>query len=437
MNVLLIGSGGREHCLAWKINQSSNVKKIYAIPGNPGIEKIGRCFDISTSKDYFGSIKDFVLQNDIDYTIVGPEAPLVDGIVDYFNGFGLKIFGPDSKASKIEGSKVFTKNLCNKYKIPTAASVIFLRSEVENAKIYLNNLSEDNFPIVLKVDGLAAGKGVLICKSKKEALDALADCLVNNLFGKAADNIIFEEFIDGYEVSLLNLCDGKNIIPMVMAQDYKKIYDDDQGKNTGGMGSYSPVPFIDEKLYDKILNKIIHPTFESLKSEGIKYKGILYGGIIIKDGEPYLLEYNCRFGDPETQAILPRLNEDLLELLIACSDSTLPDRNLNWYESRCVCVVLASKGYPETSSKGDLIKGLEKYENYHKDFTDNDVLVFHAGTKMENGNIYTNGGRVLNVISKSSTFKITRDNIYRELSNIKFNGMQYRKDIALKVAQEV
>ncbi len=456
MNVLIIGSGGREHCLAWKVSQSSLVKKIFSIPGNPGIKQIGSCFNLEVKKENFKLIKDFALQNNIDFTIVGPEAPLVDGIVDYFNNFGLKIFGPDSNAARIEGSKVFTKNLCKKYNIPTAESVIFFREEIDKIKNYINKLSEKRFPLVLKVDGLAAGKGVIICKNKQEALDGLNDCLEKNIFGSAADKIIIEDFIEGFEVSILNLCDGKDIIPMVLAQDYKKIFDNDIGKNTGGMGSFSPVPFVSDKLYEKILNLIIYPTFEALKKENIYYKGILYGGIIISNDEPYLLEYNCRFGDPETQVILPRLEDDLVELLLSCINGKLANQKLHWDNLKCVCVVIASKGYPESSSKGDLIEGLDKinsqsYNFKNKNFNEfsdlnndikinsflaenkkNNVLIFHAGTKFENQKYYTNGGRVLNLVSKAPTFKDARKNIYSEILKINFEGMQYRKDIALK-----
>ncbi len=342
MNVLIIGSGGREHCLAWKISQSNLIKKIFAIPGNPGIAKIGSCFETDIIRQNFEKIKDFVIQNDIDFTVVGPEAPLVDGIVDYFNNYGLKIFGPDSISSKIEGSKVFTKNLCKKYNIPTANAIIFLREEIKKAFEYVDKLSENHFPVVVKVDGLAAGKGVLICKNKNEALSALEQCLIKNIFGSAADKIIIEEFIDGYEVSVLSLCDGKNIVPMALAQDYKKIFDNDLGKNTGGMGSYSPVPFVNENLYRKILDTIIFPTYDALKYEGINYKGVLYGGIIVSKDEPYLLEYNCRFGDPETQPILMRLKSDLLPPLVACAEGRLDEVEMEWDDRAAVWVVIAT-----------------------------------------------------------------------------------------------
>jgi phosphoribosylamine--glycine ligase len=430
LNILIIGNGGRENCLAWKIHGSPFVNKIYAIPGNPGIQKIGSCHESGVSKSSFPEIKDFVLNNNIDFTIVGPEAPLVDGIVDYFKSYGLKIFGPDMNSARIEGSKVFTKNLCARYKIPTADSAVFLKSEYQDSRKYINGRGKDDFPIVLKVDGLAAGKGVIICNEKNEALSVLDEIMLKNLFGASADRIIIEEFIQGYEVSLLNFCDGRKIVPLVPAQDYKKIFDNDEGKNTGGMGSYSPVSFVGENLLKKMLDKIIYPTYEALKNEKITYRGILYGGIIVRDDEPLLLEYNCRFGDPETQVILPRLNEDLPEILISCSEGSLTDKPLSWDESKCVCVVLASGGYPESSSKGDLIEGVEE------EFGQNGVLIFHAGTKLENGNIYTNGGRVLNIVSKASEFKKARENIYRRISGIKFNGMQYRKDIALKVEED-
>lgn len=429
MKVLIIGSGGREHCLAWKISKSDLVDKIYAIPGNPGIALIAECHEMPINRDNFNNIINFVEEKDIEFTIVGPEAPLVDGIVDLFNARGHKIFGPDKIASVLEGSKVYTKNLCEKYGIPTASSTTFKRSQTEEAIKFIKKINTSDFPVVIKADGLAAGKGVIIADSMKLAEIAVNDIFINNAFGNSGENIIIEDFIRGFEVSILNLCDGKNIIPMVLAQDYKKIYDNDEGKNTGGMGSYSPVPFVSTTLFDKILDRIIYPTYDALLKEKIQYKGILYGGIIVKEGSPYLLEYNCRFGDPETQVILPRLNDDLLEILIKCSDGNLGNSRLGWSKEKCVCVVIASRGYPENSSGGDKITGLEMFDN------DKDVLVFHAGTKKANGNIVTNGGRVLGLVSSSSSFRQTRINIYDAVKKINFNGMQYRRDIAKGVEE--
>jgi phosphoribosylamine--glycine ligase len=430
MKVLIIGSGGREHCLAWKISKSDFIDKIYAIPGNPGINSLAECLNIPVTKDKYDDILNFVKEKGIDLTVIGPEPPLVDGIVDYFNSKGHKIFGPEKKASMLEGSKVFTKNLCKKYRIPTADSEIFIRKDYERALKYIKQINKSQFPIVIKADGLAAGKGVIIADSREQAEKTVKDIFINNVFGSSGDTIIIENFIKGFEVSILNLCDGRDIIPLVLAQDYKKIFNGDKGKNTGGMGSYSPVPFIDDKLLNKILNNIIYQTYNALLKEGIKYKGILYGGIIVSEGDPYLLEYNCRFGDPETQAILPRLESDLLEILMKCVDGNLGSSSLGWSNNRCACVIVASRGYPESSSSGDIIKGLEVLEN------NDDVLVFHAGTRISNGNLVTNGGRVLGLVSSSNSFKQSRQNIYRSLENIKFKGMQYRKDIALRVEEK-
>jgi phosphoribosylamine--glycine ligase len=431
MDVLVIGSGAREHCICRKLKSGSDTGKIYAIPGNPGISRLGQSYDLGTGSGNFKDIADFAMEKQVGCTIVGPEAPLAEGIVDYFNGRGLRIFGPDKRAAAIEGSKVFTKQLCEKYSIPTAASITFERSQYQKALSYIENLGEDDFPIVLKADGLAAGKGVIIPESKQSAVREFNNYFIKDAFGSAGDRLIIEKFIRGFEVSVLCLCDGKNILPMALAQDYKKIFDDDNGKNTGGMGSYSPVPFVDAKLYKKILEQIIYPTYDGLFNEGIAYKGILYGGIMVSAGnEPLLLEYNCRFGDPETQAILPRLESDLLEVLVKCADGKLGSSTLKWDNSKSVCVVLASGGYPETSSKDDLIGGLDLLED------NRDVEVFHAGTKSDGTGIYTNGGRVLSIVAKGKTFKDARKKVYTAISDIKFEGMQYRKDIALKVEED-
>ncbi|MDD5658601.1 MAG: phosphoribosylamine--glycine ligase [Actinomycetota bacterium] len=429
MNILIIGSGGREHCLAWKISQSKLVDKLFAIPGNAGISQIAVCENISCSKENFGNILQFIEKNGIHLTIVGPEAPLVDGIVDYLSKKGHLVFGPDQTAAQIEGSKVFTKKLCMSHDIPTAKAEFFNKSELDKAISYIKGLKENEFPYVIKADGLAYGKGVIIAQSKEELLDALDGFFIKNRFGKSGQDIVIEEFISGFEVSLLCLCDGKKLIPLDLAQDYKKIFDGDNGKNTGGMGSYSPLPFIDEVLYEKILNKIVLPTFHALKDENINYTGVLYAGIIVRGNEPYLLEYNCRFGDPETQVVLPRLKNDIVPVLLDCARGSLRDIKLKWDDEKTVCVVLASKGYPETSSKGDIISGLEEIKSKK------DVFVFHAGTKKDGDKTVTDGGRVLNVVAKADTFKEARILGYEAIERIGFNGMQFRKDIALKVEE--
>ena len=427
MKVLVTGSGGREHCLVWKISKSKLVDKIYAVPGNAGIEKQAECLNINVSNGNFSALLQLVEDKKIDLTVVGPEAPLVDGIVDDFRSRGYVIFGPNKKASMLEGSKVFTKKLLQKYNIPTAKGVFFKKEDYEDAVLYLKKMKKKEFPIVIKADGLAAGKGVIIADDVEQAIEAIKDCFIRNKFGSSGSKIIVENFLSGFEVSILCLCDGSDITPMVLAQDYKRIYDYDKGKNTGGMGSYSPVPLVSKEIYSKILEKVIYPTYDALIKENIKYQGILYGGLIIKDSEPYLLEYNCRFGDPETQVILPRLEEDLVPLLLKCTSGNLGKVKLSWDSSRCVCVVVASRGYPESSSKGDIIDGLDELEK------GDETVIFHAGTKKKGRSIVTNGGRVLGVVAKASSFKQSRQRVYSAIKNIKFNGMQYRKDIALKV----
>jgi phosphoribosylamine---glycine ligase len=424
LNILVIGSGGREHCLVWKISKSPLVNEIYAIPGNAGIAKVAECVKIGTSKDNFHEIAQFAEDKEIDLTVVGPEAPLVDGIVDYFNERGLKIFGPNGRAAAIEGSKVFTKEFMESNNIPTPGGVILEKKDYDKAKFYIENCKK--FPIVIKADGLAAGKGVIIARDRGNALEAIEDCFTRNKFGVSGDRIIIEEFLDGYELSVLSLCDGKNIIPMAPAQDYKRIFDNDRGSNTGGMGSYSPVPMVDEKTYGRILDEIIFPTYDALIKNNIEYKGVLYAGIMISNGDPYLLEYNCRFGDPETQVILPRLEDDLVPLLMECAESNLKRKEVRWNDNRCVCVVAASGGYPQGSSKGDIIRGFENFDG------NGDIVIFHAGTKIEGDNIVTDGGRVFGVVSSAASFKETREKVYSAMEKINFRGIQYRKDIALK-----
>ena len=424
MKVLVIGSGGREHCLVWKISKSPLVEKIYAVPGNGGISEIADCIDIKTTKNDFNELLKFAEDKKIDLTVVGPEAPLVEGIVDCFYKKDLSIFGPFKQAASMEGSKVFARELLSKYDIPIPDGIIFKKENHSEALDYIKKRTR--FPVVIKADGLAAGKGVVIAIDRDQAIEAIKDCLVLNKFGSSGDRIIIEEYLTGYEVSILSLCDGKKIIPMDPAQDYKRIFDNDEGKNTGGMGSYSPVPMQKEEVYKRILNEIIFPTYSALANENIIYRGILYAGVLICDDKPYLLEYNCRFGDPETQVVLPRLAEDLVPLLMECADGNLSRQKLDWDKNKCVCVAAASEGYPESSSSGDIITGLDYFAG------SDDIIIFHAGTKKQNGNIVTSGGRVLGVVSRADSFKEVREKIYSSMDRIKFRGMQYRKDIALK-----
>jgi phosphoribosylamine--glycine ligase len=424
LNILVIGSGGREHCLVWKISKSPLAEKIYAAPGNAGISEIAECIDIDISKNNFNGLLKLVEDRRIDLTVVGPEAPLVDGIVDHFQSKGHKIFGPGRQAAAMEGSKVFAKELLQKYGIPSADGVIFKKEDHDKAVDHIEK--RKNFPVVIKADGLAAGKGVVIADSKRQAVEAVKDCFIRGKFGSSGDRIIIEDFLSGYEVSVLCLCDGRKIVPMAPAQDYKRIFDGDRGKNTGGMGSYSPVPMVDENTYQQILSEIIFPTGTAIAEENMEYKGILYAGILVSEGKPYLLEYNCRFGDPETQVVLPRLEDDLVPLLLECIDGNLTGQKLKWDKDKCICVVAASEGYPESSSRGDVIEGLDHYRG------SDDIIVFHAGTKIENGNIVTNGGRVLGVVSKAATFREVREKVYKAVEKIKFRGIQYRRDIAFK-----
>ncbi len=424
MNILVIGGGGREHCLVWKISKSPLAEKIYAAPGNAGISEIAECIDMDISKKNFSDLLKLVEDRGIDLTVVGPEAPLVDGMVDYFQLKGHKIFGPGRQAAAMEGSKVFAKELLQKYGIPSADGIIFKKEDYDKAVDYIEK--RKNFPVVIKADGLAAGKGVIIADDKRQAVEAVKDCFIRGKFGSSGDRIIIEDFLSGYEVSVLCLCDGRKIIPMAPAQDYKRIFDDDRGKNTGGMGSYSPVPMVDENTYQKILSEIIFPTGAAIAEENIEYKGILYAGILVSEGKPYLLEYNCRFGDPETQVVLPRLEEDLVPLLLECINGNLTRQKLKWDENKCICVVAASEGYPDSSSSGDVIEGLDYYRQ------SDDIIIFHAGTKIGDGKVVTNGGRVLGVVSKAATFREVREKVYKAVEKIKFRGIQYRKDIAFK-----
>jgi len=426
MKVLIIGSGGREHCIAWKISQSSLVDKLYCAPGNGGTSAISQNIDISAS-DIEGLLK-FALEENIDLTVVGPEAPLVEGIVDRFESKGLKIFGPKKEAARLEDSKVFAKEIMKKYGIPTANFEVF--DDPKKAKAYIK---EKGTPLVVKADGLAAGKGVIVCEKQDEAFHAIDSIMVDKKFGKAGNRIIIEDCLKGEEVSFLIFTDSVTIMPLVSSQDYKRAFDEDKGFNTGGMGAYSPVPLIGENELSDIIKKVFIPVVEGLKKEGKIYKGILYGGIMMKDNVPYVLEFNVRFGDPETQVILPKLKSDLVDIMIKTIDNRLNEVKLEWDERFCVGVVLASGGYPESYEKGKEIRGLEKLENIE------DVFIFHAGTKRETKNegrgtkLVTNGGRVLNVVGLGSSIKEAQDKVYSVINNIEFESMFYRKDIGNKI----
>lgn len=418
MKILVIGSGGREHALVWKLSQSSQVDKIYCAPGNPGIAEIGE--NIAISPMDFEKLVTFVEDNHIDLTVVGPEDPLVSGIVDYFNERGLKIFGPDKNAAQLEGSKYFSKELMKKYQIPTATYHAF--SSPGDAKDYIE--SEVKFPQVLKASGLAAGKGVLICQSKEEALEGIREIMEDKTFGSAGDNMIIEEFLDGEEISIFALSDGNDYLLMSSAQDHKKVFEGDQGKNTGGMGAYAPAPIATKSLIEKIKPEIIERTFAAMRSEGMPYKGLLYFGIILTEQGPKVLEYNCRFGDPEAEVILPLLKSDLIPLMEASISGTMGEQKIELYDGFALDVVLASGGYPDKYEKGKVIEGL--------DLLDSEILVFHAGTKKEEDSLVTNGGRVLNIVARESDFLTLTENLYKNVERIKFEDAHFRKDIGYK-----
>lgn len=420
MKILVIGGGGREHALVSKLRQSPSVEEIYCIPGNAGISgESATCVNLNLSE--IDALVRFAGGERIDLTVVGPEAPLVKGIVDRFEEAGLRIFGPSSQAAQIEGSKIFAKNLMKKYGIPTAAGLPFF--ERAEAIAYVN---QNEPPFVIKANGLAAGKGVTIVTDREVALDTLEEHFTHHKFGLASERVVIEEFLEGQEVSVLAFTDGKTVSPMIPAQDYKRVYDGDEGPNTGGMGSYAPVPIVTNAIYQEIIGDIIEPTVTALTREGIKYKGVLYGGLILTADGPRVLEFNVRFGDPETQAILPLLQSDLAEIILAVIEERLADFKLSWSSNKCVTVVLASQGYPENYKTGVGITGLEEAGQMRG------INVFHAGTALANEKFITAGGRVLNVSASGSTFAEARQRAYAAIEKIHFEGMHYRKDIALR-----
>jgi len=423
MKVLVIGSGGREHTLVWKMTQSPKVSQVYCAPGNAGISRLAQCVNIDA--DSIEKLVGFTKKEKIDLTVVGPELPLSQGIVNEFNQQGLKIFGPSKEAAEIESSKVFSKYLLKKYHIPTANYQVF-----QNSEKALNYIQQQTFPLVIKADGLAAGKGVFIVKNLLEARDALNALMEEKKFGEAGRQVIIEEFLEGEEVSILAFCDGKTVVPMVSSQDHKKIFDNDLGTNTGGMGAYSPVPFYPDEFEKRVLEEILKPTVKGLQNEGKEYKGVLYAGLILTKEGPKVLEFNARFGDPETQVILPRLKTDLIDILNAVIDSTLHKINIEWEDNAAVCVVVASGGYPEKYQKGKVINGLEKLEKMKN------MIAFHAGTKFQEGRVVTSGGRVLGITVWDETISKAKEKAYKGIEEIYFKDMYYRKDIAAKAIKE-
>lgn len=418
MKVMVIGGGAREHTLAWKIAQSPKVTELYAAPGNAGTAAIAHNLNLRPTD--IEALAATAQDLGIDLTVVGPEAPLAFGIVDHFEHLGIPIFGPTKAATRIESSKVFARKLMQKYAIPCPRGVIF--SSYSEAKEYLESQPA---PIVVKADGLAAGKGVTVANSKEEALKALSATMEAKIFGSAGDSVIVEECLTGKEVSLLALTDSKTVIPLVPACDYKRVFDDDQGPNTGGMGSYSPPGFFDTALTKEVMRTILEPAIRAMAEEGMPYKGVLYAGLMITPDGPKVLEFNARFGDPETQVILPCLKADLVDILLAIINNRLDEIVIEWSNNACVGVVMASAGYPRSYKTGFTIKGLDKL--------DMEILVFHAGTKQgENSQVYTNGGRVLTVTATGKTMAEARTRVYQNLPRIHFKGCHYRKDIAAR-----
>jgi phosphoribosylamine--glycine ligase len=418
LKILVIGSGAREHTLVWKIAQSPKPSKIYVAPGNAGTSAIASNLKIQPTD--IQALSSAVEELGIDLTIVGPEAPLAAGIVDYFGQKKLPIIGPTKNAAQLESSKVFARRLMQKYAIPCPSGETF--SNYSQAREYLNS---QQLPVVIKADGLAAGKGVIIANSKEEATRALDDIMAARVFGTAGDQVVIEEYLQGKEVSLLSFTDGKTVIPMIPACDYKRSFDNDQGPNTGGMGSYSPPNFFNAVLTTRVKETIIAPTVKAMVKEGIPYKGILYTGLMLTSNGPKVLEFNARFGDPETQVILPRLNSDLLDIFLAIYEERLNQIQVEWNTNACVGVVMASAGYPGSYQTGFPIDGLDRVGR--------DIMVFHAGTTQdENSRILTDGGRVLTVTAVGKTIGEARDKVYKNLPTIHFNGCFYRKDIAAR-----
>ncbi len=419
MKILIIGSGGREHVLAWKIKQSPLVKEVYCAPGNGGIAGIAECVDIKA--DDIEGLLEFASEKRIDLTIVGPEAPLVRGIVDYFTASGLKIFGPNKSAALLEGSKVFSKEFMHKCNIPTAAFKTF-----DNYHEAVDYAERAEYPLVIKADGLASGKGVIICDDIAGSHKALEQIMQDKIFKEAGNKVVIEECLEGEEASILAICDGQDYVILASSQDHKRIFDDDMGPNTGGMGAYSPAPIVKKELLNKIEARIIEPTIRGMNREGAPFKGILYVGLMITKQGPYVLEYNVRFGDPEAQVVLPRLKNDLVPVLLASCEERLNEFELDWDNRACVCVVMSSGGYPGEYKTGYEIAGLDALKNHDK------TVVFHAGTQLVDGKIVTSGGRVLGVTSLGVNLQKAIDQAYAAVEQIKFDKCFFRRDIGAK-----
>ena len=421
MKVGIIGSGGREHSICLALSKSSKVDQIYCFPGNAGTSQIANNIDIDLEK--FDTLKNFINLNKIDLIVVGPEKPLVDGIVDYLEKSKIKVFGPSKAAAELEGSKIFTKNLCKKYNIPTAQFGIF-----QNVAEAMEFIKKSKYPLVIKADGLASGKGVYICENNNEAQSAINE-IFDGKFG-VAKNLLIEEFLEGEEMSYFIISDGKTFKSFDTAQDHKRVLEGDLGKNTGGMGAYSPSRMINDELENKIIKKIIEPTLKGLKDSDINYKGFLYAGLMISDNEPYLIEYNVRMGDPECQTILPKLKSDLIDIFLACCTGDLENVEINWHNKKSLCVVLCSRGYPDQFNKNILIPGLDKIKLKDSEYC------YHAGTKEYENKVYAIGGRVLNFVSMSNNFLESRNQVLKLIKMLNWNEGFFRKDIGYKVINE-
>jgi phosphoribosylamine--glycine ligase len=423
MKVLVVGGGGREHTMAWKLKQSPRVTKVYCAPGNAGIAKDAENINIS-AEDVEGLLK-FALDNGIDLTVVGPEAPLTLGIVDKFRAAGLKVFGASQKAAALEGRKILAKELMEKYNIPTAKYADF--TDPEKAIAYIR---ETGAPCVVKADGLAAGKGVIVAMDEQTAVDAVKMIMQDKVFGTSGDRLVVEEYLEGEEVSILAFTDGTAVIPMVSSQDHKRIFDNDEGPNTGGMGAYSPAPVYTKDLEPFVFEKVLKPTVDGMKAEGREYEGVLYAGLMITKDGPKVLEYNARFGDPETQAVLIRLESDLVDIMEAVIEKRLEGTEIKWYDDPAVCVVMASGGYPASYEKGKVISGLEEAAA-------TGATVFHAGTAEKDGKIVTSGGRVLGVTARGKTIPEAIANVYKAVDKITWDGVQSRRDIGQKALKHL
>ena len=419
LKVMVVGSGAREHTLAWKLHQSNKVSELYAAPGNAGTEAIAKNIDIFTSN--LDSICEAAEKYKIDLVVIGPEIPLANGIVDMLQDMGISAFGPTKAAVQIESSKAFAKRLMHKYSIPCAKDAIF--TSYEEAETYVKS---QQAPIVIKADGLAAGKGVIVAQTTDEALNALSETINNRAFGDAGNKVVVEECLVGREVSIIAFTDGKTVVPIAPARDYKRAFDNDQGPNTGGMGVYSPPSFVSQELKDIVVKTILQPTVQAMAKEGMPYKGILYAGLMLTAEGPKVLEFNARFGDPETQVQLPLLKSDLVEIMQATIDGTLDKIQIEFSNEACVGVVLASGGYPGSHRIGLPITGLDQI--------DPEIILFHAGTDLENGIVYTAGGRVLTVVAIDKTIAAAKEKVYSNISRIKFDNSFYRKDIAVEEA---